>query len=109
MQDALAAEARAAECAKRMALYALKVAAEAFGPELEKHQEVLAALADVVMDAFALDSMVTRTRQSASQGKLDPVRVAMVRPSRTEAHARASSARSARCARARRARRSSST
>ena len=34
-------EALAAECLKRMALYALKVAAETFGPELEKQQEVL--------------------------------------------------------------------
>jgi hypothetical protein len=29
------------------------------------------------MDAFALDSMVTRTRQAISQGALDPVRVAL--------------------------------
>ncbi|MBF5044398.1 acyl-CoA dehydrogenase [Aggregicoccus sp. 17bor-14] len=86
--DALAAEAHAAECTKRLAIYALKVAAERFGPELEKHQEVLAAVADVVMDAFALDSMVTRTRQAASEGKLDPVRVALVQAFATEASAR---------------------
>ncbi len=40
---------------------------------------MLAGLSDVVMDAFALDSMVTRTRQCASDGTLDPVRVAMTR------------------------------
>jgi alkylation response protein AidB-like acyl-CoA dehydrogenase len=78
-EDALAAEERAVECFKRMALYGLKVAAETFGTELDQHQEVLAGLADVVMDAFALDSMVTRTRQSASNGTLDPTRVAMTR------------------------------
>jgi alkylation response protein AidB-like acyl-CoA dehydrogenase len=78
-EDALAAEEQAAECLKRMALYGLKVAAETFGTELEQHQEVLAGLADVVMDAFALDTMVTRTRQSASDGALDPTRVAMTR------------------------------
>jgi alkylation response protein AidB-like acyl-CoA dehydrogenase len=78
-EDALAAEERTAECLKRMALYGLKVAAETFGTELEHHQEVLAGLADVVMDAFALDSMVTRTRQSAANGTLDATRVAMTR------------------------------
>ncbi|NMO15513.1 acyl-CoA dehydrogenase [Pyxidicoccus fallax] len=76
-EDALAPQEVAAESAKRLALHGLRVAAETFGTDLEKHQEVLAALSDVVMDAFALDSMVTRTRQAASQGKLDPVRVAL--------------------------------
>jgi alkylation response protein AidB-like acyl-CoA dehydrogenase len=78
-EDALAAEERAAESLKRLALYGLKVAAETFGTDLEKHQEVLAGLADVVMDAFALDSMVTRTRQGASGGALDATQVAMTR------------------------------
>lgn len=78
-EDALAAEEQAAECLKRLALYGLKVAAETFGTELEQHQEVLAGLSDVVMDAFALDSMVTRTRQAASNGTLDATRVAMTR------------------------------
>jgi alkylation response protein AidB-like acyl-CoA dehydrogenase len=78
-EDALAAEERAAECLKRMALYGLKVAAETFGTELEQHQEVLAGLSDVVMDAFALDSMVTRTRQCAENGNMNAARVAMTR------------------------------
>ncbi|HZI11409.1 MAG TPA: acyl-CoA dehydrogenase family protein [Myxococcus sp.] len=76
-QDALAPQEAAAESAKRLALHGLRIAAETFGTDLEKHQEVLAALSDVVMDAFALDSMVTRTRQAVSQGALDPVRVAL--------------------------------
>lgn len=87
VEDALAAEERAAERLKRLALYGLKVAAETFGTELEAHQEVLAAMSDVVMDAFALDSMVTRTRQSAS-GELDPARVAMTRLFALEATSR---------------------
>ncbi|XXF76468.1 acyl-CoA dehydrogenase family protein [Myxococcaceae bacterium GXIMD 01537] len=88
VNDALAAEERAAECAKRLALYGLKVAAETFGTELEEHQEVLAAMSDVVMDAFALDSMVTRTRQAAGSGALAPERVAMTRLFAQEATAR---------------------
>ncbi|AKF83095.1 acyl-CoA dehydrogenase [Myxococcus fulvus 124B02] len=78
-EDALAAEEVAAESTKRLALHALRIAAEKFGPELEKHQEVLAALSDVMMDAFALDSLVTRTRQVAAGGQVDPVRLALVR------------------------------
>jgi alkylation response protein AidB-like acyl-CoA dehydrogenase len=87
-EDALATQEQAAECLKRMALYGLKVAAETFGTELEQHQEVLAGLADVVMDAFALDTMVARTRQGASDGALDPTRVAMTRLFSLEALAR---------------------
>jgi alkylation response protein AidB-like acyl-CoA dehydrogenase len=87
-EDALAEEERAAECLKRMALYGLKVAAETFGLELEQHQEVLAGLSDVVMDAFALDSMVTRTRQCAGDGTLEPARVAMTRLYGVDAMAR---------------------
>ncbi|MBZ4394784.1 acyl-CoA dehydrogenase family protein [Myxococcus sp. AS-1-15] len=78
-EDALAEEEVAAESTKRLALHALRIAAEKFGPELEKHQEVLAALSDVMMDAFALDSLVTRTRQVAAGGQVDPVRLALVR------------------------------
>ena len=72
----LSRAALAAAYLKRMAVYTLKVAAEAFGPELEKQQLVLANVADIVMDAFAVDSMVARTRQVAAS---DPVRIAMTR------------------------------
>jgi alkylation response protein AidB-like acyl-CoA dehydrogenase len=64
----LAQEARAVEFLKWMAVYPLKLAVEAFGTELEQHQDLLATIADVLMDAYALESMVLRTRQSATQG-----------------------------------------
>ncbi len=86
--DALANETVAAEYLKRMALYSLKVAAETFGLELEKQQVVLSAISDIMMDAYALDSMISRTRQSATGGALDPVRVAMIRLFTATAHAR---------------------
>src|SRR5678815_1541862 len=41
--DALAGAARDAEALKMAALYALKVASERFGTEIEKHQDVMAA------------------------------------------------------------------
>ena len=92
--DQLSKEAHAAELLKRIAAYSLKVAAESFGPELEKQQVVLANLADIITDAYALDSMVARTRQCAEKGQLDPTRVAIAR-----AFANQSNARSLECAR----------
>jgi len=87
--DELAAEALAAEHLKRLAIYALKVAVEAYGPEIEQHQEVLAAVADVVTDAFALESAVLRARQAARGGALDPIQVALTRLFAVEARDRA--------------------
>jgi hypothetical protein len=93
--DALAGAARDAEALKMAALYTMKVAAERFGTEIEKHQEVMAAVADVVMDAYAVDSMVARTRQSPT----DPVKVAMTQAYAADAIARSGErARRALCA-----------
>ena len=97
--DAVAGAARDAEALKMAALYTMKVAAERFGTELEKHQEVMAAVADVVMDAYAVDSMVTRARQSASVAGLDPVKAAMTQAYAADAMARSGErARRALCA-----------
>ncbi|HVE84063.1 MAG TPA: acyl-CoA dehydrogenase family protein [Myxococcales bacterium] len=102
--DDLGPEAAAAEHLKWLALYALKVGAEAFGPEIEQHQEVLAAVADVVTDAFALESMVLRARQAAAArgAPLDPVQAALARLFAVEARSRSvAQARKALCASAR--------
>jgi hypothetical protein len=94
-RDALAGAAQTAECLKWLALDALKAAVEAFGTDQEKHQEVLGAVSDIVIDAYAVDSMVTRTRQAG----LDPVRTAMTVAYAVEAHARGTErARRALCA-----------
>jgi alkylation response protein AidB-like acyl-CoA dehydrogenase len=73
----LGPQVRAAECIKRLAAYVLQVAVEAFGPDIEKHQEVLAAVADIVIEAYAMDTIVARTQHNPVDGELDPVRVAM--------------------------------
>ncbi len=97
--DALAGSTRDAEALKMAALYTLKVAAERFGTEIEKHQEVMAAVADVVMDAYAVDSMVARTRQSGTASGLDPVKVAITQAYAADAIARSGErARRALCA-----------
>ena len=86
----LAAQAEAAEACKRMALFAVKHAVETFGTAIEERQEVLGAIADVVMQAFAIESAVARTRL---YGEGDPVREALCRllayEARTTALARA--------------------
>ncbi len=98
-RDALAGAAYTAECLKWLALYALKVAVQAFGTDQERHQEVLGTVSDIVIDAYAVDSSVTRTRQAAGASGLDPVRAAMTSAYAVEAQARATErARRALCA-----------
>jgi alkylation response protein AidB-like acyl-CoA dehydrogenase len=86
--DELAPEALTAEYLKRLAVYATRVAVQTFGPEIETHQTVLASVADVIIDAYALDSMVARTRQATEAGRLNPVRVALVKLYAMEAQPR---------------------
>ncbi|TMB28908.1 MAG: acyl-CoA dehydrogenase [Deltaproteobacteria bacterium] len=56
----LAPERRGAEMAKRQFLFAAKWAAT-LGPALEQRQEVLAALADIAIEVYAMDSILGRT------------------------------------------------
>ncbi len=66
----LAAQLAVAAQVKRLGLLALKLAVERFGPEIESRQEVLAATADVIGEAFALDSAVARTLKVEPQSRL---------------------------------------
>ncbi len=92
----LAAERKAAECTKRLAGYAMMVGASTYGLELEQHQEILAAIADACIEAFAVDSMVGRTLQSDPG---DPARAAACKLYAHEGWARAhAAARKAICA-----------
>ncbi len=79
----------AVEHLKRLARLCLKVAVEAHGPKLEHHQAVLAGVADLVMDAFALDTMTARNRRVARLKPLEPWRTAAVQRFANEAHGRA--------------------
>jgi alkylation response protein AidB-like acyl-CoA dehydrogenase len=81
----LARERRVAELNKLIFGYAAGVAAMAFGPAVGEQQEVLAALADVAMEAFAVDSAVGR----ALQAQPDAVAEACVKLYAEEAHQRA--------------------
>jgi len=48
---------------KKAALLLLGLAAQTYGKELEREQEVLAALADVIIRVFVMDSVLARTRK----------------------------------------------
>ncbi len=74
---------------KRLARLTLQVAVEAHGPQVEKHQAVLGCVADLVMDAFALDAMTARNRQLAKAKPLEAWRIAAVQRYSNEAHGRA--------------------
>jgi alkylation response protein AidB-like acyl-CoA dehydrogenase len=58
-------DARLVENAKKTALLALGVAYQKFGATLEDQQEVLAAITDVAMNAFAMESVYLRTQKLA--------------------------------------------
>jgi alkylation response protein AidB-like acyl-CoA dehydrogenase len=71
-----ASEIRQAELAKRQFVFAARAAALTYGLEIDKHQDVLAALADAAAQVYAMDSVLSRVLQT--DGASDPVRVAMV-------------------------------
>jgi hypothetical protein len=73
-----------AELNKLLFGFAAGVAARAFGPAVGEQQEVLGALADVAMEAFAVDSAVARALQAP-----DPVADACVKLYAEEGHQRA--------------------
>jgi alkylation response protein AidB-like acyl-CoA dehydrogenase len=81
----LAREKRVAELNKLLFGYAAGVASKALGASVGDRQEVMGALADVAMEAFAVDSAVAR----ALQAKPDPVAEACVSLYAEEAHQRA--------------------
>jgi hypothetical protein len=61
-------EKRLVRNAKKIALLLLAVGFEKFGAEMDKQQEVLAGIADVLMDTFAMESVLLRVEKT---GKTD--------------------------------------
>src|SRR6266436_713584 len=64
-----AEETKIVHNAKKIALLLMGVAYQKFLMELEKQQEVLAGITDVVMDVFAAESALLRTQKLAGAGK----------------------------------------
>jgi alkylation response protein AidB-like acyl-CoA dehydrogenase len=59
--------------AKKVALLLLSLAFEKFGTELEKQQEVIAGIADVIMETFAMESAQLRSQKTATGADICPV------------------------------------
>ncbi len=64
--EPLAHEAAALSAAKQIALFAAGVATQRYMTALEQQQEIMADLADIVAQAYALESALLRTRKLAA-------------------------------------------
>lgn len=64
-----AAEMKLVQNAKKIALLLMGVAYQKYLADLEKQQEVLAGIADVIMDVFAMESTLLRTQKLTDTGK----------------------------------------
>lgn len=81
--DLLAAEHRLCERTRSLALMLLGAAVECFGEKLRHQQVLLATLSDIVIETFAIDSTLARTRKAVEQRlpgdgtNLDEARISM--------------------------------
>jgi butyryl-CoA dehydrogenase len=67
--DLLAREAEALASAKKIALFSAGVASQRFMAGLQEQQEVMADLAAIIMQVYALESALLRARKLAASGK----------------------------------------
>jgi alkylation response protein AidB-like acyl-CoA dehydrogenase len=67
--ELLAREAEVLAAAKKLALFAAGVASQRFMSALEEQQEVMAELADLIAQVYALESALLRARKLAAAGK----------------------------------------
>jgi butyryl-CoA dehydrogenase len=56
--------------AKKIGLLLMALAFEKYGVELDKHQEVVAGIADVIMEIFAMESALLRSQKNANAADL---------------------------------------
>jgi butyryl-CoA dehydrogenase len=69
----LAREGELLAASRKIALFAAGVASQRFVTGLQEQQEVMADLADIIMQIFALDSALLRARKLAESGARSPV------------------------------------
>jgi alkylation response protein AidB-like acyl-CoA dehydrogenase len=67
----LARELKLAQNAKKVALMVLGAAGQKFMLELQNQQEVLIGVADIIMDAYAMETAVLRAQKIAAKGDGD--------------------------------------
>src|SRR5580693_3710061 len=62
-------EARLVQSAKKIALFMIGIAYHKYGAELEKQQEIVMNISDIVMEVFAMESGLLRSRKLAASRK----------------------------------------
>ena len=62
-------EMRLAHNAKQIALLAIGIANQKYGTELQKQQETLMSISDIIMEVLAMESTLLRSRKSAASGR----------------------------------------
>jgi len=75
--EPLAREAEVLTAARKMALFAAGVASQRFMTALEEQQEVMADLAEMIIEVYVLESALVRTRKMALSGRRSEVADAM--------------------------------
>jgi alkylation response protein AidB-like acyl-CoA dehydrogenase len=66
--ESAAAELSLVHNAKRIALLTLGVAYQKYGAQLERQQEIIMNLSDIIMEVFAMESSLLRSRKLAAAG-----------------------------------------
>ncbi|MGH9546287.1 MAG: acyl-CoA dehydrogenase family protein [Terriglobales bacterium] len=61
-------DARLVHSAKKIALFSIGIAYQKYAAELEKQQEVVMNISDIVMEVFAMESSLLRSRKLAASG-----------------------------------------
>jgi alkylation response protein AidB-like acyl-CoA dehydrogenase len=62
-------ETRLVQSAKKIALFTIGIAYQKYGAELEKQQEIVMSISDIVMEVFAMESSLLRSHKLAAAGK----------------------------------------
>src|SRR6266853_950667 len=62
-------DARLVLSVKKIALFTIGIAYQKYGAKLEKQQEIVMNISDIVMEVFAMESSLLRSRKLAASGK----------------------------------------
>jgi alkylation response protein AidB-like acyl-CoA dehydrogenase len=71
--DSVDEETRLVANAKKIGLLAMGLAYQKFALDLEKQQEVLMGISDIVMEIYAMESVLLRTRKNAAGAEMSTV------------------------------------
>ena len=62
-------DTRLVQSAKKIALFTIGIAYQKYGAELEKQQEIVMNISDIVMEVFSMESSLLRSRKLAASSK----------------------------------------